>query len=366
MRVAIIADPLDNQRAGVHVYTREFLRALHRLQPKADILLIRSRHSDEFPRFQERVIPNTTVPVGWASFRLFVLIPWVCRRWKADMVMEPAHFGPFTLPKRVKRITMIHDLTPITLPHYHRWHSAILQRWFLPGILRKADLILSNSQSTTQSIVDYQPLVRDNITTIPLGVESRFKPTNQPDILATYGIAEPYWLYMGTLEPRKNLMVLLEAYRHYRQSGGTTNLVLAGGMGWKMDAFRKVLEAHPFRADIILTGFVPDDHQPALYSHCRAFVYPSLQEGFGLPVAEAMACGAPVITTQVSSLPEVGGEVALYINADGVNELVGYWRRLDADDDWRRSLSAQGVQQAARFSWDAYAVAWWQAVQKLA
>lgn len=364
--MAIIADPLDNQRAGVHVYTREFLRALHRLQPSADILLIRSRYSDEFPQFEQKVVPNTSLPIGWSSFRLFVLVPWICKQWRADVVMEPAHFGPFNLPKRVKRITMIHDLTPITLPQYHRWHSAQLQRWFLPGILQKADLILSNSQSTTQAIIDYQSDVKSHITTIPLGVESRFKPTHQPEVLAAYGITEPFWLYMGTLEPRKNLMLLLNAYQQYRKSGGTTKLVLAGGMGWKMNAFREALEVHPFRSNIIATGFVPDAHQPALYSHCRAFVYPSLQEGFGLPVAEAMACGAPVITTNVSSIPEVGGEVALYMGTSGVDELVAYWQRLDADNDWRQTLSAQGVQQATRFSWDTYAAAWWQAVKKLA
>jgi len=154
MKIAIIADPLDNQSAGVHTYTRQLVRSIAEFDTENEYILIREKKDPNLP-FEQIAIPNIHLPIGFSAFRLFFIIPLILRFKKIDAVLEPAHFGPFNLPKRIKRITMIHDLTPIIFPQYHRYHSQILQRIFLRRILRKADMILSNSQNTSKDLAYY-------------------------------------------------------------------------------------------------------------------------------------------------------------------------------------------------------------------
>ncbi|MGB3547350.1 MAG: hypothetical protein WBA17_10265, partial [Saprospiraceae bacterium] len=147
MKIAIIADPLDNQRAGIHVYTRELVYALLKYDRKNEYILIRERVDPELD-VRQIALPNVRLPIGYASLRLFFIVPHTLRRLGVDAVLEPAHFGPFNLPRRVRRITVIHDLTPLLLSSFHRYHSQLLQKIFLKRILRRASLILSNSRNT--------------------------------------------------------------------------------------------------------------------------------------------------------------------------------------------------------------------------
>ena len=366
MKIAIIADPLDNQRAGVHIYTREMVHALLNNSNGHEIILVREKVDPKLKGIRQIAVPNTRLPIGFASFRLFLLLPILFRRLKVDAVFEPAHFGPFNLPSRIKRITMIHDLTPILFPQYHRWHSQMLQRVFLKGILQRSDLILSNSPHTTKDLHEIYPFTQNKVDTILLGREQLYQPTTSKTYLQKYSIDQPYFLFVSTIEPRKNLLTLLKAYQKFReQTSQRVLLVIAGGKGWKSATFFEQLEEHPFRSDILSLGFVEKAALPELYSHSLALVYPSEYEGFGLPVLEAMACGTNVICANNSSLPYVGGQVPFYFETYDVEGLAGQMEVVNRGGEEVEARRAEALKQAAKFSWDTYAQSFISSIEKV-
>ena len=366
MKIAILADPLDNQRGGVHVYTRELITALARLDQENEYLLVREQATPAIPGTRSLVIPNNRFGLIFAAFRMFVIIPFLLRRQKVDVVLEPAHFGPFNLPGRVHRVTVIHDLTPLLFPQYHVWHSQMLQRLFLKGILKRASLVITNSRHTRKDVLEHFPFLKDRVIAAHLGTNPALGPTTDRSWLDQKEISQPYWLTVGTIEPRKNLVRLLEAYQQYRGEGGKHNLVIAGQKGWKSENFFEHLEQHPYRKDIYLTGFVPDEALPQLYSHAQALIYPSEYEGFGLPVLEALSCGCPVICSSVSSLPEVGGPLAYYIDYQDPPSIARQMRAVERlDESARSALREKSVSWAGQFTWDAHALICREALQKL-
>ncbi|MEM8585648.1 MAG: glycosyltransferase family 1 protein [Bacteroidota bacterium] len=352
MKVLIIADPLDNQRAGVHVYLRGLVDQLASQPTEHEYILMRER-VDPDCSLRQIALPNTRLPIGYASFRLFVLIPILARRLGVDVVFEPAHFGPFNLPRKIKRVTMIHDLTPILFGEFHRWHSQLLQKTFLKGILKRTHLVLTNSRNTQMDVERVYPFCQGKTAMIHLGADERFQPVQSREFLVAHDLSNPYFLFVGTIEPRKNLGILLAAYRKFRNTyPAVIDLVIVGQKGWKSDAFYEQLEQHPYRADIRLPGYIPFDQLLEAYSHSLAMVYPSIYEGFGFPVLEALACGTNVICTNNSSLPEVGGELAYYFDTE--EELVASMHELLDQPDEAARRRTKGPSWAKTFSWEKY------------
>jgi len=269
------------------------------------------------------------------------------------VVVEPRHLGPFNLPKHIKRVTVLHDLTPILFPDYHTFSSRILHRHLLPRVLRRADHVLTVSEHTRQDMVARFPFTEKKSTSILLGRDESFIPKNDMSVLEKYDILLPYFLYVGTLEPRKNLNVLVDAYNTFRQRSGLNyQLVLVGKKGWKIDGLLEKIRQSPYQKDIILTGYVAREELPVLYAMSEIFVYPSLYEGFGLPVLEAMSCGARVITSKVSSLPEVGGDAAMYFDPNSEKQLTNLMLQLSFDAPLLKILSEKSLAQAQQFSWE--------------
>lgn len=349
-KIAILADPLDNQRAGVHVFTKELIHAIIALGQGDRLLLIREKVDPQLP-VEQIAIPNTRLPIGFASLRLFFLVPFILRRRKdVTIVFEPAHFGPFNLPKRMQRITMIHDLTPLIFPQYHRWHSQILQKIFLPSILKKTNWVLTNSKHTQQDVIRFFSFCANKTSHIYLGKHSSFRPTPNAERIQLLGIDSPYFLFVGTLEPRKNLLLLLQSFETFciENTEKKVQLVLVGSMGWKSDELQNALGAHPNKDQIKILGFVDFADLPVLYTHAKALIYPSQYEGFGLPIIEAMACGARVITAQNSSLQEIGEGAAIFFPTHDANEL---YKRMD---EVHRSTTEHDIliEHAGKFSWE--------------
>ncbi|MEL6667455.1 MAG: glycosyltransferase family 1 protein [Bacteroidota bacterium] len=363
MKVLIIADPLDNQRAGVHVYLKALVDQLASQPTEHEYILVRER-VDPNCSLHQIALPNTRLPIGYASFRLFVLIPRLARKLGVDVVFEPAHFGPFNLPRRIRRVTMIHDLTPILFGEFHRWHSQFLQKTFLKGILRRTDRVLTNSLNTQRDVERVYPNTKGKTEMILLGRDERFRPVRTNSFLENHQLERRYFLFVGTIEPRKNLSVLLAGYEQFRTSfSEAIDLVVVGQKGWKSEEFYKQLEQHRFKADIHLPGYIPFSQLLEAYSHSLALIYPSIYEGFGFPVLEGMACSTNVICSDNSSLPEVGGELAYYFTS-----AIGSATELDQSRDQLSRLMiqvaeggeevsnrrAQGPDWAASFSWKKY------------
>jgi len=253
-------------------------------------------------------------------------------------------------------VTFIHDLTPILFPELHRWQSQFLQNIFLRGILRRTDLIIANSDNTARDIIANYPESASKVHRIYPGRNENFHFSKDAGVLVKHGLSKPYFLFVGTIEPRKNLLVLLEAFRLFKErKSADVQLVIVGGVGWKSKEFFAALEHHPFKADIVRPGFVQTIDLPVIYSSAIAFVYPSKYEGFGLPILEAASCGTPIITANNSSLAEAGGPGALYCRSGDSVALASRLEALHADQDLRDDLSSKCLVHAEQFTWDRFA-----------
>ncbi|MFH2128125.1 MAG: glycosyltransferase family 1 protein, partial [Pseudomonadota bacterium] len=218
--------------------------------------------------------------------------------------------------------------------------------------------LIAPSTFTAEELVELYPATRGRVRVVPEAVLPVYRPATDPapvrEVLARHGLERPYLLFVGTLEPRKNLVRLLAAYERLVAGGQDEfDLVLAGGTGWKAGPIEEALSHSPVRERIRRLGYVPGPDLPALYQGAWALVYPSLYEGFGLPVLEALACGVPVVTSAAASLPEVGGDAALYLDPEDPEQLWDALERITGQPGLREDLAAKALAQAGRFSQEA-------------
>jgi len=352
MKIAIIADALDNQYAGIHVFTKALIDAIQRLDSGHELIIIRTGKGGP-----ELEVPDWRIPAFGGRlgqiYRLGWQIPRILRKLEVDAVIEPRHVGPFNLPRRVLRVTVVHDLGWLTVPKFHPFFPALLQRILVPMVLRRTDLIVTNSHWTAEDVRQHFPNCAAKTVAAPLGLTPGFSAQRNPAVLEKYGIQEPYLLFVSTLEPRKNMEGLLRAYtlaRHALQE--PIRLVLAGKMGWKTRSIEQALEEHPFRADIIHPGYIAAADLPVLYTMARALVYPSWYEGFGLPVLESFGCDTPVITSNVTSLPEVAGDAALLVEPGDPSDIAAKIVQIVGDESLRQKLIARGRERSTQYTWE--------------
>ena len=273
-------------------------------------------------------------------------------RLQLPLVHDPSGVCPFVVGRRTARygrVVTLHDATSFRYPATHSLLDNILQLWYVPATLRNVDAIITPTADSKRDLVRFLRLEPQRVHVVPGAVEAMFRPAPPAvveAVLRQLGLCQPYVLYVGALEPRKNLPTLVRAFGQVRREQPGLQLVVVGGRRWKSSRLLpRDLEA------VRLTGYVPDELLPALYTGAAAFCFPSLAEGFGLPVLEAMACGTPVITSTTSSLPEVAGEAALLVDPLDEHALAGAVRRVLTDADLAHDLRERGRQRAAIFSW---------------
>lgn len=355
MKIVLLADPLDTQKAGIHIFCKELIKALLKIDQKNEYYIVRAKKTDEFEKAKQLIFPiNESLPFH-NRWRQFNAIPKAINKINPDVVIELAHFGPFRLKKNIKKVTFIHDLTPILFPKFHTASSTFIHKMFLPSILKKADLVLCNSISTKKDLHAFQTATKNKTHVCYLGVNEIFKPTYDESVLKKYKIEKPYFLSVATLEPRKNLGTLIEAFNAYKETGGKEKLVLVGKKGWAYHPLFQKINKSSFKDDIIITSYVAFKDLPAIYSQAKSFIYPSFYEGFGLPVAEAMACGTRLVVSNTSSLKEVGGDAAHYFDPNNVLELgqkLFEVSKKPINDEIRMLL----VQQSKYFKWENTAI----------
>lgn len=298
MHIVILADAIDNQSAGIHVYTKNLIKQLIKLDNSNKYTFIHSKDNGFFNNTNHYIIKRGNYPGGESVRRLFK-IPRLIKKLKADAVFEPCHIGPFRLPKNVKRILTIHDLTSILLPQFHTTRNKLVHKLLLKRSIQKADLIFTPSNTTKQDILNnYKTKAKIEVT--PLGI-------NSPQEIKQASAYPPYLLYIGTIEPRKNLNTLIDAFLELNIP---EKLIIAGHKGWKNKDILKKMN-HP---RIMYKGAVTEEEKAHLYKHAKAFIYPSLYEGFGLPPLEALSYGTPLICSSGGSLKEVFQDKALFFS----------------------------------------------------
>lgn len=299
-------------------------------------------------------------PVPWANGSPLRRIAWerlalpdVLYVLGADVFHAPANVLPARLP--CPSVVTVHDLAFMRYPQFLRLSRRLYQRRFTARSVVRATRVVAVSESTKQDVVELLRVPEERIHVIYPGIAADFQPVGDPETLARfrakYGLPEQYLLYLGTLEPRKNLLTLVEAYARLRgQMADAPPLVLAGAKGWYYEPLFSRVRALGLERVVVFPGYVARDEQPLWYAGAELFVFPSLYEGFGLPVVEALACGTPTITSNVSSLPEVAGDVARQVDPRNVEALARLLQEVLADGDARERMARAGPAWASQFS----------------
>jgi glycosyltransferase involved in cell wall biosynthesis len=355
VRIAIDARALLPPTTGIGTYTRGVARALAAV-PGLEVGL-----------FSPRPLPESETRGPWtvAADRHPLGMLWVqtalsrrAREWGADVLLAALTIGP--IAGDLPLVSVVHDLTPWTNPE---WHTTRTLVGFVPlweKTAERAARLICVSEATARQLRFLFPETRDRVRVVPNGVDPEFAPAADPAAVETtrrrHAGGKPYILYLGTLEPRKNVGVLVEACeRLWSGNAGRPDLVLAGGAGWKTSDLFDRIERSPFRERIHIPGYATRETARDLYQSAEVFVYPSLAEGFGLPVLEAMACGAPVVVSTAEALREVAGDAALFAGPRDAAGLARAIARVLDDPAESARLRAAGLAQAARFSWEACA-----------
>lgn len=353
MKIVFLADALDVQYAGIHAYCKNLLQAINQLQPAHQIFVIRPSNKKEFPNLTEIEIPIYKNMPFHQRIRQFTSIPKYLNQLKPDVVVETAHFGPFRLQRSIKRITFIHDLSPVLFPQWHPITSVWAHQLGLKKIIQNAHLILTNSNFTKKEIESVYPNINTPIKVTLLASTLKTDQFADQSIFKKQHIPKSYFLFVGTIEPRKNIAVLLKAYTAFRKENPDKKiaLVLAGKCGWKQQQLLSSIQNNPYLEDIKLTGFVSEAEKKALYQNARAFIYPSLYEGFGLPLLEAMENACPVICSNAGSLPEVGGKAALYFRATDAKTLTQHLHYIATHPNYKAKNQQKLILHAQQFNW---------------
>ena len=278
------------------------------------------------------------------------LLPFWSSQDDVDVFWGPAHRLPLLLSRKIARTVTIHDLVWKFAPQTMRPMSKLLEQLQMPRAVLSADIIIADSQSTALAVIDEFNVKSERVTTITLGANPM--PVTKDMTLSELNINTPYILFVGTLEPRKNLLSLLKAYANLPEAvKAQALLVISGGKGWGGIQLKNIITSLKLEKHIRLTGYVEESALNTLYANALFLAMPSLYEGFGLPLVEAMSHGKPVLTSNNSSMPEVTGDAGLLVDAEDVNSISDGLNQLITNDDLRNKLASNAKKNAARFSW---------------
>lgn len=342
-----------SQRTGTENYSFHLIRNLIPLDGENSYRLYFNRSPEPHlfpfsPSLEEVVIP---FPRLWTHSRL----SWEMMRRPPHLLFVPAHVLPLIHPAR--SVVTVHDLGYLYYPEAHTSLARVYLDLSTRYNVRFSSHIIAVSKVTKEDLMARYRVPPARITVIYPGCSDIFRPLDEPERLAAlkgrYGIADEYLLYVGTIQPRKNLSRLVEAFGILcSREGKRYQLVMAGKRGWLYRQIYGKVEELRLQDRIIFTGYMPDADLPLLFNGASLLVLPSLYEGFGMPLLEAMACGTPVVASRVSALPEVAGEAALLVDPHDVETLAGAMERVLGDEELRSDLRRRGLERAKEFSWD--------------
>jgi glycosyltransferase involved in cell wall biosynthesis len=359
--IAIDATSVPPLPAGAGRYTLSLIRALARVDFDHDYVIYARSHS--LPELSGLGPSFEVVDLGSMSRGRRYLweqtsLPLDLRRRRAVLLHSPHHTTPLLCP--CPRAVTVHDVTFFLIPERYPWSRRLFFQVATWISVKRARAVLVPSASAADDLrtVLHPPASRVHVT--HEGVEAIFKPSSEDECIAArkrFNLAERFLLSLGTLEPGKNRTTLLQAFQRLVAEGRNVHLAVAGQAGWSGGSEANEARDLGLEGRVRFLGYVPHAELPALYSAATAFVFPSLHEGFGLPVLEAMACGTPVVTSNTSSLPEVAGDAALLVDPLDSGALADAIARVLDDPELAARLRQAGLERAASFSWDACAEA---------
>jgi glycosyltransferase involved in cell wall biosynthesis len=349
---------LPDRLEGIGWFTYEVVRRLVDRRPEDEFIFLFDRPFDPAFVFADNVKPVVVPPPARHPLLWYLWfewsVPWVLRRKQADVFFSPD--GYCSLRSKVPTVMVTHD---IAHEHYPEQVPPLVRRYyqhFVPRYIQRADQVVTVSQATAKDIQAHYGTPAQKLHPACNGVRSVFRPLSEEEKTRTrqaFAEGQEYFFYLGAVHPRKNLARLIAAYDQFRKrTSAPVKLLIGGRFAWQTGEVDAAYRQAEYRDDIVFLGYLDGADLPRLVGAALALTYVSLFEGFGVPVLEAMHCDVPIITSNVSSLPEVAGEAALLVDPTDVSAIAQAMERVQKDESLRTALVAKGGQQRERFSWE--------------
>ena len=357
MRIAIDLIPIIGKEAGLQRYAQQLVEGIADFDKKNKYVLLLNEkvynllavRQDNFTNVKVKTPPK--IHFFWEQ----VYLPLHTLFKNFDVLHFPISAPLYFQLSSTKSIVTVHDLTFILYPKTMTKISRFYWSFFMKRGIKTAKRIIAVSKNTKDDLIKYYNIPEEKVKIIPEALTRNFSASlmagNFQSIKGRYALPEKYLLYVGTLEPRKNIKRLLQAFRKAKNNKKFRHkLVIVGKKGWLFSEIFETVKNLRLENDVVFAGFVPDEDLPGIYSGAEIFVFPSLYEGFGLPLLEAMSYGVPVLTSNSSSLPEVVGDAGILVNPEDTDDIANGILRLVEDRSLRNQLKEKGLQQAQKFS----------------
>ncbi len=373
MRIAVNAIFLQkNQLEGYGWFVQEVFSRLSKKYPEHEFVFLFDRPFDKSFLFEKNC---TAVVVKPAARHVFAFKYWYdlaaageVRRLKADVWVQP--YGFCSLTSSVPQLLFVHDISFKHLPKQVSWHQRFYYQWGTPRFLQKARQILTVSEFSKKDILAHYPMDPDKISVASGAARSIFHNIHWAEkdaIKSGYADGREYFLFVGGIHPRKNLLNLLKAFSLFKKwQKSNMRLIVVGRLAWQYTDLIEKLKTYKYREDVVMLNYVSDEQLAKITASAYALVYPSFFEGFGLPIIEAMQSATPVICSNTSSMPEAAGEAALFADPNDPDAIAKQMLAVYKDESLRDELIQKGKLRAAEFSWDKTAELVWNAILKTA
>ena len=357
---------------GIGVFTSGILRTLTRNHPEHEFVFIFDRPFDRKFVFSGNVrpvvlFPPTRHPI-LLHFWLECRIPRILKKTNSDVFLSPDGF--LSLSSKVPSVSIIHDICffhrPRDLPFFHSWHA----NRFFPEYARKANRVITCSNFCKADIRRHFHVDAGKIETVKVGADERFRPSSKERVERTrreLASGAPYFLYTGSLHPRKNIVNLMNAFDQFKtETRSDVKLVIVGRKMFKARDIFRTYDRLKYRKDVVFTGYVDFERLVAIYGAALALVYVSFFEGFGLPLAEAMRCEIPIVTSNVTAMPEIAGDAAVKVDPANVSDIAGAMKKIALDSNLRNELVAAGRTQRENFGYEKASRIVWNCIEQAA
>ncbi len=359
MRIGFDITAIPRAKSGVGFYVLNLLKALAKIDKENTFYIFSKKEDELLVDFEAdnfhtiwHSMSNRLLRLGWEQ----TLLPRHISKYKLNIFHSPHYTVP--LKCRVPVVTTFHDMTFFSHPEVHEKSKVIFFQRMIPIAAQRADAIIAVSESTKKDVVNFLNLPKDKVDVIYEGVDVNFyRPISKDQkvdlIRERYGLEKDFLLFVGTLEPRKNIEGVIKAFLQVtKKTKKQYNLVVGGTKGWHYKSIFELVQKMNLHREVIFTGYVPEEDLPYLFNAASVFVYPSFYEGFGIPPLEAMACGTPLVTSNISSLPEVVADAGLLVDPFSTDEIADAIIRVLTDQNLCSELARKGRKRAQLFSWE--------------
>lgn len=365
MRIGIDLSALSKTVAGIGNYCIQLVKNIYQLDKENEYYLFAPTDIDLPIEENERW---HFINYG-STLKYLTAMPGILKKLKIDVFVGTRHYLP-PFNSHIKYLGIVHDLIPMYMPELFTKDHLLRFKFFTNLCAKKADHIVAVSNATKDDVIKYMKIPESKITMIYEGADKRFSPARDEvrikEVMDKYHIDKPYILCLSTVEPRKNMLRTIKAFEQLTIKGiNDYKLVLVGGKGWNNGEIYEYAQSHGMQDSVIFTGYASDDEIKHIYANATVFVYASLCEGFGIPIIEAMQSGTPVITSNVSCMPEVAGDACELVNPYSISDIEHAIEKIITNKALREKMRKAGLKRASEFSWEKCAKEVWAVIKKM-